>query len=79
VSKIKQSGVATPLASTTGADICADPSGYYVNYHSTEFPDGSIRGANSASTRIPNCERTLAPSAPPRPPRRELSSAKKSA
>jgi hypothetical protein len=43
-SKIKQSGVATPLASTTGADICADPSGYYVNYHSTQFPDGSIRG-----------------------------------
>jgi len=43
-SKIKQSGVATPLASTTGADICADPSGYYVNYHSTQFPDGSTRG-----------------------------------
>ncbi|MDP9308401.1 MAG: CHRD domain-containing protein [Actinomycetota bacterium] len=43
-SKIKQSGVATPLASTTGADICANPSGYYVNYHSTQFPDGSIRG-----------------------------------
>jgi hypothetical protein len=43
-SKIKQSGVATPLASTTGADICTDPSGYYVNYHSTQFPDGAIRG-----------------------------------
>jgi hypothetical protein len=43
-SQIKQSGVAMPLASTTGADICADPSGYYVNYHSTQFPDGSIRG-----------------------------------
>jgi CHRD domain len=43
-SQIKQSGIATPLASTSGADICADPSGYYVNYHSTEFPDGSIRG-----------------------------------
>jgi len=43
-SKIKQSGVATPLASATGADLCADPSGYYVNYHSTQFPDGSIRG-----------------------------------
>jgi hypothetical protein len=27
-SKIKQSGVAIPLASTTGADICAYPSGY---------------------------------------------------
>jgi CHRD domain len=43
-SKIKQSGIATPLASTTGSDLCADPSGYYVNYHSTQFPDGSIRG-----------------------------------
>ncbi len=42
-SKIKQSGVAIPLASTTGADICADPSGYYVNYHSMEFSDGWIR------------------------------------
>jgi CHRD domain len=43
-SKIKQSSVATPLTSTTGADICADPSDYYINYHSTQFPDGSIRG-----------------------------------
>jgi len=43
-SKIKQRGVATPLANATGADLCADPSGYYVNYHSTQFPDGSIRG-----------------------------------
>ncbi len=43
-SKIKQSGVASAMASTTGADICADPSGYYVNYHSTEFPAGAIRG-----------------------------------
>jgi len=32
------------MASTTGADICADPSGYYVNFHSKEFPAGSIRG-----------------------------------
>jgi hypothetical protein len=43
-SRIKQNGVATPLANTTGADICANPSGYYVNYHSTQFPGGSIRG-----------------------------------
>ena len=43
-SKIKQSGVASPLASTTGAEICADPSAYYVNYHSTAFPAGAIRG-----------------------------------
>jgi CHRD domain len=42
--EIVQSGVATPLASTTGADLCANPSGYYVNYHSTAFPAGAIRG-----------------------------------
>ena len=43
-SKIKQSGVASPLGSTTGAEICADPSAYYVNYHSTAFSAGAIRG-----------------------------------
>jgi hypothetical protein len=41
---IKQSGEATPLADTTGADLCADPSAYYVNYHTTAFPAGAIRG-----------------------------------
>ena len=41
---IKQSGVATPNAGTTGADLCADPSAYYVNYHTTAFPGGAIRG-----------------------------------
>jgi hypothetical protein len=43
-SHLEQSGVTTPLADTTGADLCADPSGYYVNYHTTEFPAGAIRG-----------------------------------
>jgi hypothetical protein len=43
-SKIKQSGVAQPLGGATGADLCADPSGYYVNYHTTAFPAGAIRG-----------------------------------
>jgi hypothetical protein len=43
-SKIEQSGVATPLGAVTGADLCADPSAYYVNYHSTAFPAGAIRG-----------------------------------
>jgi CHRD domain-containing protein len=33
-----------PLADTTGADLCANPSAYYVNYHSTAFPAGAIRG-----------------------------------
>jgi hypothetical protein len=42
--QLKQSGVASPLADTTGADLCANPGAYYVNYHSTEFPAGAIRG-----------------------------------
>jgi len=41
---IKQSGMATPEAGTTGADLCATPSAYYVNYHTTAFPAGAIRG-----------------------------------
>jgi hypothetical protein len=41
---IKQSGVATPNAGTTGADLCENPGAYYVNYHTTAFPGGAIRG-----------------------------------
>jgi hypothetical protein len=41
---IKQSGPATPNAGTTGADLCQTPSAYYVNYHTTVFPGGAIRG-----------------------------------
>jgi hypothetical protein len=41
---IKQSGVATPNAGTTGAALCQNPSAYYVNYHTTAFPAGAIRG-----------------------------------
>jgi hypothetical protein len=41
---IKQSGTATPNAGTTGAALCANPSAYYVNYHTTAFPGGAIRG-----------------------------------
>jgi hypothetical protein len=26
------------------ADICANPAGFYVNYHTTDFPGGAIRG-----------------------------------
>jgi CHRD domain len=37
---IKQRGVATPNAGTTGADLCTNPSAYYVNYHTTAFPLG---------------------------------------
>jgi hypothetical protein len=41
---IKQSGVATPNAGTTGAALCQNASAYYVNYHTTAFPAGAIRG-----------------------------------
>jgi hypothetical protein len=41
---IKQRGTATPNAGTTGADLCQNPSAYYVNYHTTAFPGGAIRG-----------------------------------
>jgi hypothetical protein len=41
---IKQKGTATPNAGTTGAELCENPSAYYVNYHTTAFPGGAIRG-----------------------------------
>jgi len=41
---IKQRGIATPNAGTTGAALCANPSAYYVNYHTTAFTGGAIRG-----------------------------------
>jgi hypothetical protein len=41
---IKLSGTATPNAGVTGAAICANPSSYYVNFHTTAFPGGAIRG-----------------------------------
>ena len=41
---IRQSGIATPNAGTSGANLCANPSAYYVNYHTTAFPGGAIRG-----------------------------------
>src|SRR5437667_6253947 len=41
---IKQSGVATPNVGTTGAALCQNPGAYYVNYHTTAFPGGAIRG-----------------------------------
>src|SRR5262245_34121341 len=42
--RIKQSGTATPTAPTTGAGICGSPGAYYVNYHTTAFGGGAIRG-----------------------------------
>jgi hypothetical protein len=41
---IRQHGQATPSAGTTGAGLCANPSAYYVNYHTTAFQAGAIRG-----------------------------------
>jgi hypothetical protein len=42
--QIKQHGTATALAGTTGAELCQTPSAYYVNYHTTAFTGGAIRG-----------------------------------
>lgn len=40
--QIMQSGeVSNP---TLGSAICADPSAYYVNYHTVLFPAGAVRG-----------------------------------
>ena len=32
------------IDATTATAICANPAGYYVNYHTTDFPGGAIRG-----------------------------------
>jgi hypothetical protein len=32
------------ISATTAAAICANPAGHYVNYHTTDFPGGAIRG-----------------------------------
>lgn len=37
-------GVARPRAAASVADLRANPSGYYVNVHSTAFPNGALRG-----------------------------------
>ena len=40
--RIIQSGeVSNPAL---GAAICADPTAYYINYHTMQFPGGAIRG-----------------------------------
>jgi hypothetical protein len=43
-SHIKQSGTATPNTGFAGATLCQNPSAYYVNYHTTAFTGGAIRG-----------------------------------
>ena len=37
-------GFARPRAAAVLADLLANPSGYYVNVHSTVFPGGAMRG-----------------------------------
>ena len=37
-------GIARPRAAAVLADLLANPSGYYVNVHSTVFPGGAMRG-----------------------------------
>jgi CHRD domain len=32
------------ISETLAAAICANPAGYYVNYHTTDFPGGAVRG-----------------------------------
>jgi CHRD domain len=32
------------IDATLAAAICANPAGYYVNYHTQDFPGGAIRG-----------------------------------
>ena len=32
------------ITEARAAEICGNPSGFYVNYHTTEFPGGAIRG-----------------------------------
>src|SRR4051812_26648790 len=41
---IQQHGTAPPHPGTTGGELCKTPSAYYVNYHTTAFPGGAIRG-----------------------------------
>jgi hypothetical protein len=42
--QIMQSGEASMTPAGLGAAICADPTAYYINYHTTVFPGGAIRG-----------------------------------
>jgi CHRD domain len=32
------------IGADTAAGICANPAGYYVNYHTTQDPEGAVRG-----------------------------------
>ncbi|HEX9380931.1 MAG TPA: CHRD domain-containing protein [Gaiellaceae bacterium] len=41
--QIRDSAEASGM-STLGTAICANPEAYYVNYHTTAFPGGAVRG-----------------------------------
>jgi hypothetical protein len=36
--------VSPPIEATLAAEICGNPAGFYVNYHTEAFPGGAIRG-----------------------------------
>ena len=44
--KIKRHGTTTFIAGSgvTGTALCANPSAFYVNFHTTQDPEGAIRG-----------------------------------
>jgi hypothetical protein len=44
VTSATATGTATPITPFQVKDICANPSGFYVNVHSSVFPGGEIRG-----------------------------------
>jgi hypothetical protein len=41
---ITQFDTGAPMMGFDPAEICANPAGFYVNYHTTDFPGGAIRG-----------------------------------
>lgn len=41
---IQLSGVVSNVDPHLIANLCATPQNYYVNYHTTQFPNGAIRG-----------------------------------
>jgi hypothetical protein len=41
---ITQFDTGTPMEGFDPAEICANPAGFYVNYHTTVFPGGAVRG-----------------------------------
>ena len=53
--KIKGHGTTTFIAGSnvTGANLCANPSAFYVNFHTAQDPEGAIRGQLRGHRRHP--------------------------